>query len=106
LAHQLYLATKSHLISSLLQRLIHYGRLAQRQNANNTAEYEAYLTDLAITRKIIIMYWKIEDAQRHEDCYTRGLTTLGSQVINQSIDASITDLLRKEFEEFSSYHED
>ena len=52
------------------------------------------------------MHWKIEDAQRHEDCYTRGLTTLGSQVINQSINAPITDLLRKEFEEFLSYHED
>jgi hypothetical protein len=52
------------------------------------------------------MYWKIEDAQRHKDCYTKGFTTLGSQVINQSIDAPITDLLRKEFEEFSSYHED
>ena len=77
-----------------------------RQNSNNTAEYEAYLTDLAITHMIIIMHWKIEDAQKHEDCYTRGLATLGSQVINQSIDAPITDLLRKEFEEFSSYHED
>ena len=77
-----------------------------RQNSNNTAEYEAYLTDLAITRKIIIMHWKIEDVQRHEDCYTRGLTTLGSQVINQPIDALIINLLRKEFEEFSPYQED
>jgi hypothetical protein len=52
------------------------------------------------------MHWKIEDAQRHENRHTRGLTTLVSQVINQSIDAPITDLLRKEFEEFSFYHED
>ena len=69
-------------------------------------KYEAYLTDLAITHEIIAMRLKIEDAQRHEDRYTRGLTTLGSQVINQSIDAPNTDLLRKEFEEFLSYHED
>jgi hypothetical protein len=67
---------------------------------------EAYLTDLAIAHEIITMHWKIEDAQRYENRYTRGLTTLVSQVINQSIDAPITDLLRKEFEEFSSYHED
>ena len=52
------------------------------------------------------MHWKIEDAQRHENRYTRGLMTLVSQVINQSIDAPITNLLRKGFEEFSSYHED
>ena len=67
---------------------------------------EAYLADLAITHEIITMHWKIEDAQRHENRHTRGLTTLVSQAINQSIDAPITDLLRKEFEEFSFYHED
>jgi hypothetical protein len=69
-------------------------------------KYEAYLTDLAITHEIIKMCLKIEDAQRHEDRYARGLTTLGSQVINQPIDALIINLLRKEFEEFSPYHED
>ena len=69
-------------------------------------KYEAYLTDLAITRKTIIMRLKIEDAQRHEDHYVRGLTTLSSQVINQPIGALIINLLRKEFEEFSPYHED
>ena len=52
------------------------------------------------------MHLKIKDAQRYEDCYARGLTTLGSQVINQPIDVLIINLLRKEFEEFSSYHED
>jgi hypothetical protein len=74
--------------------------------SNKVPKCEAYLTDLAIAHEIITMHWKIEDAQRYENRYTRGLTTLVSQVINQSIDAPITDLLRKEFEEFSSYHED
>jgi hypothetical protein len=69
-------------------------------------KYEAHLTDLAITREIITMRLKIEDAQRHEDRYVRGLTTLGSQVIHQPIDALIINLLRKEFEEFLPYHED
>jgi hypothetical protein len=69
-------------------------------------KYEAYLTDLVITREIITMRLKIEDAQRHENHYARGLTTLGSQVINQPIDAPIINLLRKEFKEFSPYHED
>jgi hypothetical protein len=68
-------------------------------------KYEAYLTNLAITREIITMRLKIKDAQRHENRYARDLTTLGSQVINQPIDALIINLLRKEFEEFSPYHE-
>ena len=53
------------------------------------------------------MHLKIEDAQRHEDRYARGLKTLCSQVIKKKkIDAAIIDLLRKEFEELSSDHKD
>ena len=55
------------------------------------------------------MHLKIEDAQRHEDCYVKGLETLCSKVINKKKkkkNAPIIDLLRKEFEKFSSNHKD
>jgi hypothetical protein len=53
------------------------------QCSSNTAEYEAHLTGLAITHVINTIHLKIEDAQRHEDRYARGLETMCSQVINK-----------------------
>ena len=53
------------------------------------------------------MHLKIEDAQGHEDHYARGIKTLCfKSSIKKKKDAPITDLLRKEFEELSSDHED
>jgi ribonuclease HI len=74
------------------------------QCSSNTAEYEAHLTSLTIMHVINTMHLKIKDDMKtvmQEDLQPWVLKSS----INQ-IDAPITDLLRKEFERFSSNHED
>uniref|UniRef100_A0A2N9HQQ7 Integrase catalytic domain-containing protein n=1 Tax=Fagus sylvatica TaxID=28930 RepID=A0A2N9HQQ7_FAGSY len=95
--------------------------------SNNVAEYEAYLTGLAVawemgnqaleTQKLEEKFvtFEIKHAQRNENRYADALATLGSQMAfeGEKIDITInkkvrpiTELLKKEFEELSLDEED
>uniref|UniRef100_A0A2N9FFG8 Integrase catalytic domain-containing protein n=1 Tax=Fagus sylvatica TaxID=28930 RepID=A0A2N9FFG8_FAGSY len=83
--------------------------------SNNTSEYEAYITGLAIAHEMGIKHLRVigdsnlvSHAMRCGNCYADALATLGSQIsfegpkvdvtINKR-NTPITDLLKEEFEE-------